>query len=264
MNKKYDLIELSSIAAMTARKAGDVILSFYKNDIETVIKNDGSPFTKADKAAHETIVSLLAETGIPIVSEEAKEVFFESEYYWLVDPLDGTKDFLDENDEFTVNIGLIQGNKPILGVVFAPALDEIYIGAKGLLIQKKINGVNIDFKKKEKSTSMLMATSRFHNNNEAAVFAVQNGISILKPVGSALKLGRMAFGEVDVYPRFVGTSEWDTAAGQAVLEAAGGSILDLDTFLPLIYGKTERRNGNFIAFRLPYCIEDFTVEIEHF
>jgi 3'(2'), 5'-bisphosphate nucleotidase len=255
-----EIQSLADFAILIARDAGKLILSYYKNTgMDIYIKSDYSPFTVADLASHDLIINSLLETGFPIVSEESKELPFDSEYYWLVDPLDGTKDFIANTDEFTVNIALIYHEKPILGVVYAPALDELYAGIHGLGAWME-QGPNRKLCRTEpESQGLRMAISRFHDHAETHVFAKKNHIEELLPLGAALKFGRLAMAKIDVYLRIVGTSEWDSAAGQAVLEAAGGKIIDLETCRQLNYGKKNRRNRSFIAFRYPYQFDDFEI-----
>ncbi len=254
------LDDLIQVAIRTAVETGKIILSFYAKEIETVSKTDGSPLTLADKASHDFIVHELAITNLPVVSEEGNEPSAIENHYWLVDPLDGTKDFLATNDEFTVNIALMESNRPIMGVVYAPALGELYAGIVGKGAWKVKENVKTFSQQVSRSKTLKMATSRFHDHIDAENFAKANHISQQIAVGSALKYGRLAFGEIDVYPRLVGTSEWDTAAGQAVLESAGGKVLDWHTGEPMIYGKLNRRNGRFIAMRSPYTFEEFTYQ----
>jgi 3'(2'), 5'-bisphosphate nucleotidase len=253
-NQQATLIDLAEIAA---REAGKSILSFYRTRLAIDTKSDGSPLTKADETSHRITVDILSQAGIPIVSEEGDDLELHAIRYWLVDPLDGTKDFIAANDEFTVNIGLIEDGKPVLGLVYAPALDELYVGIAGDQAWRDLRGTRTLFGRCPKSIQLRMARSRFHDHPDAEAFAIANGVNMQIAIGSALKYGRLAMGEVDVYPRFVGTSEWDTAAGQAVLEAAGGRVLDWHTHEPLHYGKPKRRNGQFIAFRAPYEKNDF-------
>lgn len=254
------LQELSNQAIDASKLAGIAILEYYKKEITVQVKLDGSPLTMADKAANQVIINLLSKTNLPIVSEEAKEIPFTSNYFWLVDPLDGTKDFLNANDEFTVNIALIFKDKPVIGVVYAPALNELYVGVSGKTAWAEIKGQKRFATFLPKNAEIKMATSRFHDHPDAAFFASENNITNFQAIGSSLKYGKLIFGEVDVYPRLVGTSEWDTAAGQAVLEAGGGSMLDWHTGLPLHYNKANRRNGRFIALRAPYKISDFKIQ----
>lgn len=254
-----DVASMVDVAEAVAKAAGKTILKFYRKDIAFKLKSDGSPVTLADQASHQSIMGLLSKTKIPIVSEEAKELSPGATRYWLVDPLDGTKDFLAGNDEFTVNIALIENGTPILGVLFAPALDELYVGVPGGPAWQERHGVRTHCGVTPKSKQLKMAVSNFHDHPDSEVFAQANQVAVSIPIGSALKYGRLAAGEVDVYPRLVGTSEWDTAAGQAVLVAAGGRIVDWNTGRPLLYGKPRRRNGRFIAFRAPYTESDFLV-----
>jgi 3'(2'), 5'-bisphosphate nucleotidase len=229
------------------RDAGSIVMTFYRQDIDIRIKSDGSPITLADKASHELLVSRLSKYSYPVVSEESEEGKFSSDYYWLIDPLDGTKDFLARNDEFAINIALMYQDKPILGLIFAPALDELYFGSKNGELWFEKSGVRVKKTKNKNHNELVMAVSRFHNHEDAEDFAKLNNIKESISIGASIKYGRMAFGGVDLYPRFVGTSEWDTAAGQAILEAAGGKIIDLSSMAPMLYGKPGRRNGKFIA-----------------
>ena len=159
-----------------------------------------------------------------------------------------------------MNIALIIDGKPTLGVVYAPALNELYAGIVGLEAWQLKHEQKTILNKIKKSKDTCMAISRFHNLADTNIFSKNNNISKVVSMGSALKYARIALGEIDVYPRLVGSSEWDTAAGQAVLEAVGGSLLDWHTKMPLGYGKSNRRNGRIIAFRAPYKIDDFILQ----
>jgi 3'(2'), 5'-bisphosphate nucleotidase len=220
-------------------------------------KEDGSPLTQADQASHEIIARSLSGFSLPIVSEEAPEPERAGDCYWLVDPLDGTKDFLASNGEFTVNIALVKNSVPVFGVIYAPAIDELYTGVVGGTVWRERKGNRVPSQPLPRRTDLRMAKSRFHDHPDAISFANKNFVSIAVPIGAALKYGRLAMGEIDVYPRYVGTSEWDTAAGQAILVAAGGALIDLETRKPATYGKPNRRNGSFLAFRAPYQFNDF-------
>lgn len=254
--------ELLELAIVAARNAGDMILSHYRRVDEIKLKGDGSPLTQADQAAHKAVIALLGNSGIPIVSEEGDDLFMDAQHYWLVDPLDGTKDFIAANDEFTVNIALVDGGRPILGVVFAPALGEMYAGQSGIGSWCEKAGIRTDCQPAGKSVTCRMAVSRFHDHPDTDVFAVANDISNKVAIGSALKYGRLATAEVDIFPRLVGSSEWDTAAGQAVLEGAGGQVLDWHTGRSLCYGKPRRRNPRLLAIRAPYNLADF--QLQHY
>jgi 3'(2'), 5'-bisphosphate nucleotidase len=237
-------------------------MTYYKTGIEAEIKSDGSPLTAADQASHDFITERLLKTRFPIVSEEAKELPFDSAYYWLVDPLDGTKDFIAATDEFTINIALIHHQKPVMGVIYAPALDELYTGIPGWGAWMEQGGKRKSSSFEPESQGLRMAVSRFHDHADTLLFAKENYVKELLPLGAALKYGRLAMAQIDVYPRMIGTSEWDTAAGQAVLEAAGGAIIDYETRQPLRYGKINRRNKAFIALRHPYHFENFVVKFK--
>jgi len=248
------------IAVDAARRAGEAILSFYGGGAGLDYKEDGSPITQADRAAHAVIAACLRCTGLPVVSEEGSDLHLEARRYWLVDPLDGTKDFLARNGEFTVNIALVDAGAPVLGVVYAPAGDELFAGVPGSGAWYARNGVRTDCTAVGKSRSVRVAVSRFHDSPEVDFFAEANGVGERVAIGSALKYGRLAQGTVDVFPRLVGSSEWDTAAGQAVLEAAGGQVLDWHSGQPLRYGKQGRRNQRLLALRAPYQYGDFALK----
>ncbi|MCL4757166.1 MAG: 3'(2'),5'-bisphosphate nucleotidase CysQ [Rhodocyclaceae bacterium] len=245
-------------AVRAARKAGRVILEHYRQREAIGPKSDGSPLAKADLAAHGTICTELKPTGIPIVSEEGEDLRLQAARYWLIDPLDGTKEFLAGNDEFTVNIALIEGRRPVLGVVLAPALDELYAGGPDTGTWAERHGApRSACTPRERSETCRMAISRFHNHPDAEGFAIANRVGLRLEIGSALKFGRLAAAEVDVYPRFAGSSEWDIAAGQAVLEGAGGAVLDWNSGRALEYGKPRRRNPRLLALRSPYTRAEF-------
>lgn len=252
--------ELLQMAITAARLAGDAILGHYQRVELVELKGDGSPLTLADMAAHRVIIDVLGRSGIPVVSEESSDLHMDAVRYWLVDPLDGTKDFIAANHEFTVNIALIENARPVLGVVLAPALDEMYAGGPGIGSWCEKSGLRLDCSPMARSALCRMAVSRFHDHPDVEVFAAANGIRDWVAMGSALKYGRLATAEVDVFPRLVGSSEWDTAAGQAVLEGVGGQVLDWDTGSPLRYGKARRRNPRLLSIRAPYIYTDFILQ----
>lgn len=252
--------KLLELAFEAARLAGSAILTYYQQPLSVARKQDGSPLTLADQAAHQIIVSHLAYSGVIIVSEEGEDLHLDAERYWLVDPLDGTKDFLAGNGEFTVNIALVDQGRPVLGVVFAPAIGDLYWGAEGLGAWRVRNAAEAALLPQAQSPACRMAVSRFHDHPDVDVFAAQNRIEQRVAVGSALKYGLLAAAEVDVFPRLVGSSEWDTAAGQAVLEATGGQVLDWHTGKALQYGKPRRRNPRLLALRAPYRREAFKLK----
>lgn len=248
------------LAADAAREAGNVILGFYHRDLPVERKDNGSPLTLADRAAHQIISARLEATGVPVVSEEGGSLHLDARRYWLVDPLDGTKDFLAGNDEFTVNIALVEAQEPVLGIVYAPALDELYAGELGKTSWYAKAGARTECIANGQAPCLRMAVSRFHDHPDVEMFAQANSVCSRVPMGSALKYGRLALGDVDVFPRLVGSSEWDTAAGQAVLEAAGGRVLDWHTGESLRYGKEKRRNPRLLALRAPYRFADFKLK----
>jgi 3'(2'), 5'-bisphosphate nucleotidase len=235
-------------------------MSYYAQPMPAQCKQDGSPLTLADQAAHRVISEGLYNSGLVLVSEEGDDLHLAAERYWLVDPLDGTKDFLAGNGEFTINVALVDRDGTALGVVFAPANDELYWGAKGRGAWRVRDNAAQALTPRSRSTFSRVATSRFHDHPDVELFAPQNDIAECVAIGSALKYCLLAAGEVDVFPRLVGSSEWDTAAGQAVLEAAGGQLMDWHTGKSLSYGKPRRRNPRLLALRAPYCREEFKLK----
>jgi 3'(2'), 5'-bisphosphate nucleotidase len=243
-----------------ARDAGAAVMRYYRQMLTVQHKQDGSPLTHADQTAHRVIADRLVGSGLVVVSEEGEDLHLTAECYWLVDPLDGTKEFLAGNGEFTVNIALVNQGRPVLGVVFAPAIDTFYWGAEGMGAWRIREGTVTGLSAHTRSASLRMAVSRFHDHPDVDIFAAQNGITERLAIGSALKYGLLAAGEVDVFPRLVGSSEWDTAAGQAVLEAAGGLVLDWHTGKALEYGKPRRRNPRLLALRAPFRRAEFQLK----
>lgn len=239
--------------ALTARTAGQAVMRVYEEDHAASLKHDGSPVTKADQSAEAIILRDLhrIEPSIHVVSEENSESHFSipPERFFLVDPLDGTKEFLkkDGQGSFTVNIALIERGIPVLGVVYAPALDRMFMGGKDVGAVETGNGNRKKIKIRPCPHSGPVAVaSCSHRDEETDSWLMDNRIAQTKSIGSSLKFCLLASGEVDVYPRFGCTMEWDTAAGDAVLRAAGGSVRTPDN-QPFLYGKTDYRNGPFIA-----------------
>lgn len=250
--------DLVDIALEAAVAAGETVMKNYEKRVPVEEKSDGSPVTVADIEAHETIKEILSRLDLIIVSEEEKETSQSAERYWLVDPLDGTKDFLAGTGEFTINIALIERGCPILGVVLAPAKSDIFWGLRGSGACRIQQGKSEKLAPVPASRKLTMVSSRSENTSELEVFMSMNGIFISKSVGSALKYGLLAAAECDVFPRLVGSSEWDTAAGQAVLEASGALVVEWDSEKPLRYGKALRRNPRLLALRSPYQVKNFT------
>ena len=233
-----------------AINAGKIIMSHYnKIGLNIDKKSDGSPVTIADLESEDFIVSRLKENfSYPIVTEESLVPYENRKnwgIYWLVDPLDGTKDFINKSDEFTVNIALIDGCRSVIGVVYAPALDLIYTAS--LNEGAKKNGKLIYNKSKRKN--LIAADSRQHSTEETEKFMLKNKISKIVRIGSSLKLCSLAEGLIDVYPRFNGTKEWDTAAAHIICKEAGCKIVDAETKSELLYSKSAIKNNFFIASR---------------
>jgi len=237
-----------------AANAARAIMDIYDSDFAVELKDDRTPLTEADRVAHAIIVEGLGQlsTRLPVLSEESAGHEVENrrqwDEFWLVDPLDGTKEFVKRNGEFTVNIALIEQHKPVLGVVNAPALDAIYAGADSLGAFKQVGGNLTPIEVQKPATEPLRVVgSRSHPSLELAAFLETLGPHEIKSMGSSLKICLVAEGEADLYPRLGPTSEWDTAAAEAILISAGGSMMDL-MGQPLAYNARETLlNPNFLA-----------------
>lgn len=236
-----------------ARLAGQAIMDIYVNgQHDTQLKDDHSPVTAADLAAHGVLVPALARllSDCPVVSEEdsdSQRYRQATGRFWLIDPLDGTKEFLARNGEFTVNIALIEQGRSALGVVYAPAIGGLYWGGPGLGAWREQAG-GIQAIQVQAGTRCRVVASKSHLNAETQAFIDRLGEVELVQAGSSLKLCRVAEGAADIYPRLAPTCEWDTAAAQAVLEGAGGVVLN-ELGRPLCYGKPDVLNPGFIAAR---------------
>jgi 3'(2'), 5'-bisphosphate nucleotidase len=244
----------------TAQRAGGAIMAVFATDFAVQAKADASPVTVADEAAEKIILADLAAIapGVPVVAEEAVaagKVPVIAERFFLVDPLDGTKEFISRRDEFTVNVALIENGEPVLGVVFAPARHELYWGdvraARAGRIDADPDGTmpslgNAIAARPAPARGLTAVASRSHRTPETDAFLANYSIAEFRSIGSSLKFCLVAAGEADIYPRLGTTMEWDTAAGHAVLSAAGGRVTDLDG-APFRYGKPGFRNGNFVA-----------------
>jgi 3'(2'), 5'-bisphosphate nucleotidase len=251
---------LDPLAAL-ARAAGAAILEVYAREhIAVRGKADASPVTEADERAEAIILAGLAQLdpATPVVSEEAAsagQVPTVGERFWLVDPLDGTKEFLARNGEFTVNIALIEHGRPVLGVVLAPALHTLYAGAVGSgawCEQGDPAGARVAMHcRAAPAAGLTVVTSRSHHDAKALeAFLAGRQVVSVRHAGSSLKLCLVATGEADLYPRFGRTMEWDIAAGHAVLAAAGGRVTSLDGH-DLRYGKAQFENPDIVAWGLP-------------
>lgn len=247
--------ELLHIAINASELASKEILDVYhSNDFQSESKDDKSPLTLADKRAHTAIVSILKETGLPVLSEEGKKIPYEErkqwEYFWMVDPLDGTKEFLKRNGEFTVNIALIHNQRPILGVVAVPVSGDVFYAVEGKAFLKR-NGQTISLPKRKlvslSQPALRVVASRSHMSPETQDFIGALKEPSLVSKGSSLKFMLLAEGLADVYPRFAPTMEWDTAAAHAIVNAVGISVKQKDSEQELVYNKEDLLNAYFIA-----------------
>jgi 3'(2'), 5'-bisphosphate nucleotidase len=231
-------------------ETGKKILRLYETPMCIQKKQDDSPVTAADLVANKFISEEIAKvSSFPIVSEENYDFDKPRQHYqifWLVDPLDGTKDFIAHNDQFTVNIALVENGTPVLGVVGLPAFGDIYYASKGGGAFK--NGKRI-FNRRNDPSDIIGVDSHFHSSEETVVFFKKHHITSIKKYGSSIKFCKIAEGEIDIYPRFNGTKEWDTAAGHVILNEAGGEIIDLTTNEEMIYNKPSIKNNFFLAKR---------------
>ena len=239
-----------------ARTAAARILQVYDSDFTVTRKEDHSPLTEADLAAHQTILRGLSQLSpkLPVLSEESTPIPFAERRrwhrYWLVDPLDGTREFIKRNDEFTVNIALIEDHRPILGVILAPVTGVCYFAARGFGAHKwQPNHSPKRIRVRRRPTGRLtVAGSRSHRNALTETFICNLGDIELLVVGSSLKSCLVAEGRADIYPRFGATSEWDTAAAQCVVEEAGGGLANT-ALVPLRYNtEASLTNPPFLAF----------------
>ena len=251
-----NLRKLLEISKQAAVEAGNAILDIYQSaNFEVETKKDSSPLTLADRKSHQVIMSFLSELGIPVLSEEGKTIPYEErkqwKQLWLVDPLDGTKEFIKKNGEFTVNIALVENGSPILGVIYVPITGELFYGdvrdsfAEKMVNERKnrlaIRKINL------KMSHLKVVSSRSHvdENTQAFISKLEKPEVISK--GSSLKFMMLCDGKADVYPRFAPTMEWDTAAAHAVVNAAGGKVYQEGKEKELIYNKRNLLNSYFLA-----------------
>ncbi|HEX7370665.1 MAG TPA: 3'(2'),5'-bisphosphate nucleotidase CysQ [Rhodanobacteraceae bacterium] len=238
-----------------ARKAGAAILEVYAGTFTVEHKADKSPLTAADMAAHRVIVNALHELtpDIPVLSEESKNIEWNTrrtwDRYWLVDPLDGTREFVKRNGEFTVNIALIEHHEPVLGVVLVPVSDVLYYGVAGdgAFLESAPGALPQPITTRAAAAVPIVAGSRSHGSERQAAMLANLGGHTLVPVGSSIKFCMVARGDADLYLRLGPTSEWDTAAAQCVVEQAGGAVVDLHG-APLRYNTRDSLlNPEFLA-----------------
>ncbi len=257
------------IAVQAAVHGGDEIMKIYQlEDLGVEYKEDDSPLTLADKKCNDVIISYLENTEFPIISEEIKNLEFSErkdwETCWIVDPLDGTKEFVKRNGEFTVNIALVKNGKPLLGVIYVPVTKELYFAdvskkttLKSVLSEHKVDLDNLaDLSKEIKPASSNKKLVRVVGSRSHMSEATQNFVETLKndfdqveivSKGSSLKFCLVAEGRADVYPRYAPTMEWDTAAGQAICEAVGLRVISNETNKPLLYNKENLLNPWFLV-----------------
>jgi 3'(2'), 5'-bisphosphate nucleotidase len=264
-----DINQLLGNAISAALLAGEEILKVYNTGFEVEQKADNSPLTIADKNAHNAICDQLKSLPYPILSEEGRSIDFNErkdwEYFWMVDPLDGTKEFVKRNGEFTVNIALIHEQQSILGVIYIPVTRVLYFAAQGIgsfkitLVQNDTFTANLEelinqsqkLPIKQSTRKFTVVASRSHLSEETQMFVdgiqtTHKDIEFIS-TGSSIKLCLVAEGAADIYPRFAPTMEWDTAAGQAICEMAGKSVTDYQTNGPLLYNKENLLNNWFIV-----------------
>ncbi len=239
-----------------AHEAGNAIMTIYnRGKCNVELKDDQSPLTYADKASHDVIEAGLKRhfPDIPILSEEGKDIPYEVrkdwQRFWLVDPLDGTKEFINRNGEFTVNIALVEQGRAVIGVVYVPALQKLYWGAKGEGAGTQVDDGDwraIKVRQPDHDAGLTMVVSRSHPPPEIGHCLKSIKIAATISIGSSLKFCIIAEGKADLYPRYGTTMEWDTAAGHAIVETAGGCVLSEDG-KPLVYNKASLFNPYFVV-----------------
>lgn len=263
----HKLEQFLFVAIQASLKAGEEILKVYESDFAVEHKDDRSPLTLADKNAHNTICDTLNSTKFPVLSEEGKTVEYSErsqwEYFWMVDPLDGTKEFVKRNGEFTVNIALIHRQKSILGVIYMPVTKTLYFAAEEIgsfkfqitdMVDDNLEGIILQSVKlpvHNPHKKFTVVASRSHLSEETEMFidglrTAHKKVEFISS-GSSIKLCLVAEGNADVYPRFAPTMEWDTAAGQAICEIAGKQVTDYTTNKRLLYNKPDLLNNWFIV-----------------
>lgn len=270
MSGTFQTDDYLKIAISACLDAGKAVMEIYKTSFTVEYKTDKSPLTEADKEANKIINSYLQVTDTPIISEESKVLDFEErrswERCWVVDPVDGTREFLKKNGEFTINIALVDRNIPVYGVIYAPALKRLYFAdvrqEKAYKVSLKTNQDTLEtilsnkkilIPNRESKAFIKVLTSRSHLNKETAEYidhlkAKYANIKIER-MGSSLKFCVIAEGKADMYPRFGTTMEWDTAAGQAICNSVGCTVSRMEDDLPLNYNKERLLNPDFLVYR---------------
>ena len=262
-------VELN-VAVEAALEAGKAIMKIYESgDFDVTVKGDDSPLTRADVASHEVIMQHLKTTGIPVLSEEGKAISTEERQswktLWIVDPIDGTKEFIKRNGEFTVNIALVQEGRPVLGVIFVPVAGDLYFGTTEHGSHKASagsvewtpeewvsNAQSIPFDADDRPHTVVASRSHMSAETEDYIQALRDEFGEVELIskGSSLKLCMVAEGRADCYPRFAPTMEWDTAAGQAICTNAGCEVLNWETSEELEYNRDNLLNPWFLVRRL--------------
>ncbi len=246
-----NLLALRDALLPVLQQAGEVILAVYRQDFGVVQKSDRSPVTAADLAAHRLLMERLpAVLDVPVLSEEAEVPWAERRHwrrYWLVDPLDGTREFIQRNGQFTVNVALIEDHRPVLGMVSQPVEGRYWAGLPGEGACVRENGRWCSIRVAERQASPRVACSRSHSNARTRALLECIGPHHAVALGSSLKFCLLAEGEVDGYPRLGPTCEWDTAAAQAVVEAAGGHVVDWQGRALRYNAKESLLNPEFLA-----------------
>ncbi len=239
-----------------ATEAGKVIRKIYESGrFNTSLKSDNSPVTTADEEANELILRVLTQKfpEIPAISEESENSVLETGTFFIIDPLDGTRGFINKTDNFTVNIALINNGKPAIGVIYSPVSGELFYTSKNFESFKcnfleGTRKIKLPGQSSDRDKLMLIISENNFIGRERKIIKDKFEHDVLK-IGSSIKFCKLAEGTADVYPRFGRTMEWDTAAGHAILKCAGGSLIDLRTKKELTYGKKNYENGDFIALR---------------
>lgn len=258
--------EYLNIAIDAAIMAGRKTLEFYHKEVDVFTKDDNSPLTLADLESNKIINTALKNSGFPLLSEENAEIPFAERKkwnsYWLIDPLDGTKEFIKKSSEYTINIALITRGKPVLGVVYAPVLDQLYFASRNLgsfkvllqgesTVQRLIKRAEqLPVKNVKQKVRIVASVSHLSAETKKLIDKLEKytGSCEIRPYGSSIKLCMVAQGVADIYPRLGSTMEWDTAAGHAVAEIAGCKVLQYPGMVPLAYNKENLLNPHFIVY----------------
>ena len=252
-------VKAAGFVSVIIREAGKAIMDIYRSDFSVELKQDKSPLTLADRRSHEIIAGHLKQySHYPVLSEEGKTIPYEErkswKQFWLVDPLDGTKEFLKRNDEFTVNVALMQGNMPVVGAIYIPATDILYYAIQGKGAYKNENGNDTKLPLPVKPQRLTVVGSRSHSSEDFEAYIrtleQRHGAVDIISAGSSLKFCLVAEGKAHLYPRLGPTMEWDTAAGQIIVEETGGRVLEAGTTRSLVYNKPSLVNPYFVAMSM--------------